>query len=49
MYNAAVRASKLTKLFGTTPAVDALDLEIRKGELFGLVGPDDEFRGQHTD
>lgn len=40
MDNVAVRASKLTKLFGTTPAVDALDLEIRKGELFGLVGPD---------
>jgi len=40
MGNVAVRASKLTKLFGTTPAVDALDLEIRKGELFGLVGPD---------
>ena len=40
MDNAAVRASKLTKLFGTTPAVDALDLEIRKGELYGLVGPD---------
>ena len=40
MDNAAVRASKLTKLFGTTPAVDSLDLEIRKGELFGLVGPD---------
>ena len=40
MDNVAVRASKLTKLFGTTPAVDSLDLEIRKGELFGLVGPD---------
>ena len=40
MDNVAVRASKLTKLFGTTPAVDALDLEIRKGELYGLVGPD---------
>jgi len=40
MDNAAVRASKLTKLFGTTPAVDALDLEISKGELYGLVGPD---------
>ncbi|HUO77695.1 MAG TPA: ABC transporter ATP-binding protein [Thermodesulfovibrionales bacterium] len=40
MGNVAVRASKLTKLFGTTPAVDALGLEIRKGELFGLVGPD---------
>ncbi|HXX80713.1 MAG TPA: ATP-binding cassette domain-containing protein, partial [Thermodesulfovibrionales bacterium] len=40
MDNIAVRASKLTKLFGTSPAVDSLDLEIRKGELFGLVGPD---------
>ncbi|HXX53348.1 MAG TPA: ABC transporter ATP-binding protein [Thermodesulfovibrionales bacterium] len=36
----AVRTSKLTKLFGASPAVDALDLEVRKGELFGLVGPD---------
>ena len=40
MDNIAVRASKLTKLFGTVPAVDALALEIRRGELFGLVGPD---------
>lgn len=40
MDNAAVRTSKLTKLFGIAPAVDSLDLEIRKGELFGLVGPD---------
>lgn len=40
MDHIAVRASQLTKLFGTTPAVDVLDLEIQKGELFGLVGPD---------
>jgi ABC-2 type transport system ATP-binding protein len=40
MDTVAVRASKLTKLFGTNPALDSLDLEIRKGELFGLVGPD---------
>jgi ABC-2 type transport system ATP-binding protein len=40
MDSVAVKTSKLTKLFGTAPAVDSLDLEVRKGELFGLVGPD---------
>lgn len=36
----AVRTSKLTKAFGSNIAVDSLDIEIKKGELFGLVGPD---------
>ncbi len=31
---------KLTKKFGDLTAVDSVDLEIGKGELFGLVGPD---------
>ncbi|MBI5632945.1 MAG: ABC transporter ATP-binding protein [Nitrospirae bacterium] len=36
----AIKTSGLTKTFGDTIAVDGLNLEIRKGELFGLVGPD---------
>jgi drug efflux transport system ATP-binding protein len=36
----AIRTSNLTKSFGDAPAVDNLSLEIAKGELFGLVGPD---------
>lgn len=36
----AIKTSKLTKTFGEHIAVHALDLEIRKGELYGLVGPD---------
>ena len=29
----------LTKLYGATRAVDAIDLAIRRGEIFGLLGP----------
>jgi ABC-2 type transport system ATP-binding protein len=36
----AIRAAGLTKTFGAATAVDDLDLEVKKGELFGLVGPD---------
>ena len=36
----AIKTSGLTKSFGQTKAVDRLDLEVRQGELFGLVGPD---------
>jgi len=36
----AIKTSGLTKKYGNYPAVDNLDLEIQKGELFGLVGPD---------
>jgi len=36
----AIHAAGLTKLFGQTIAVDHIDLEVKKGELFGLVGPD---------
>lgn len=35
-----VRARDLTRRFGELTAVDALELEIRRGEIFGLVGPD---------
>ena len=37
---AAVRARTLTRRFEELTAVDALDFEVRPGELFGLVGPD---------
>ncbi len=36
----AINTSNLTKIFGDNIAVDNLNLEIKKGELFGLVGPD---------
>lgn len=35
-----IRASQLTRRFGSLTAVDHLNLEIAKGEIFGLVGPD---------
>ena len=34
-----VRTVGLRKVFGDLVAVDALDLEIRRGEVFGLLGP----------
>ena len=34
-----IRASGLTKRYGDRVAVDALDLEVRRGEIFGLLGP----------
>ncbi len=37
---AAIKTSNLTKSFDGNIAVDNLTLEIKKGELFGLVGPD---------
>ena len=30
---------RLTKRYGEAPAVDALDLEVRPGELLALLGP----------
>ncbi len=35
----AVRAEKLRKTFGSFVAVDSLDLEIHRGDVFGLLGP----------
>ena len=35
-----IKTSKLTRKFRNTIAVDGLDLAIRRGEIFGLVGPD---------
>lgn len=35
-----IKTNQLTKHFGPTVAVDKLDLEIKPGEIYGLVGPD---------
>src|SRR3954452_9462034 len=35
----AVAASALVKTFGSHRAVDAVDLEVRRGEVFGVLGP----------
>lgn len=36
----AVEIRGLTRRFGDTLAVDALSFDVRRGELFGIVGPD---------
>ena len=36
----SIQTSSLTKAFGSLTAVKDLSLEVRKGEIFGLVGPD---------
>ncbi len=35
----AVQAEQLTKVFGETRAVDALDLAVPRGSVYGLLGP----------
>jgi ABC-2 type transport system ATP-binding protein len=35
-----VRAAGLTRRYGPLLAVDGLSLEVRRGEMFGLIGPD---------
>ena len=40
MENYAVEARGLSKRFKDTVAVDGLDLAVRRGEIFGLLGPD---------
>jgi ABC-2 type transport system ATP-binding protein len=35
----AVHASRLVKDFGDMRALDAVDLEVRRGEIFGVLGP----------
>jgi len=37
--NAAIEITQLVKRFGSTPAVDGLDLTVEQGEVFGLLGP----------
>jgi ABC-2 type transport system ATP-binding protein len=39
MSDNVIEARGLLKLYGSTRAVDAIDLSIRKGEIFGLLGP----------
>ena len=36
----AIKTSKLTRAFNDNIAVNALNIDIHKGELYGLVGPD---------
>ena len=35
----AIRASGLRKSYGDVVALDGVDLEVRRGEIFGLIGP----------
>jgi len=35
-----VRASSLSRRFGTVRAVDGIAFDVRRGEMFGLIGPD---------
>ena len=37
---ALVRVESLTRRYGALAAVDGLSFEVRRGELFGLIGPD---------
>jgi ABC-2 type transport system ATP-binding protein len=39
MAGAAIEISQLVKRFGSTLAVDGLDLTVEQGEVFGLLGP----------
>ncbi len=39
MSDNVIEARGLLKLYGATRAVDAIDLGIRRGEIFGLLGP----------
>ncbi len=39
MTNALVQASELTKRFGSLTAVDGVDFEVQRGEVFGFLGP----------
>ena len=40
MNTSLIKTIDLSKSFGATIAVDRLNLEVKQGELFGLVGPD---------
>ncbi|MFO1161202.1 MAG: ABC transporter ATP-binding protein [Reyranellaceae bacterium] len=39
MADNVIEARGLLKLYGTQRAVDAIDLDIKRGEIFGLLGP----------
>ena len=36
----AIVLTKVVKRYGSTTAIDGLSLEVRRGEMFGLIGPD---------
>jgi ABC-2 type transport system ATP-binding protein len=36
----AISLTRVVKRYGATAALDGLDLEVRRGEMFGLIGPD---------
>src|SRR5262249_13110774 len=38
--DAAIRTRALTKRYGDVEAVRGIDLAVREGEIFGLIGPD---------
>ena len=38
--SSAIEVKSLTKRFGSLTALDQLSLDVEKGELFALVGPD---------
>jgi ABC-2 type transport system ATP-binding protein len=40
MANTRIHAQNITKTFGETTAIDGLSLQVRAGEIYGLVGPD---------
>lgn len=40
MMNTAIEISSLSKSFGAIRAVTEVSLDVRKGEMFGIVGPD---------
>jgi ABC-2 type transport system ATP-binding protein len=40
MSDLAVSLDRVTRRFGSTVAVSDLSLEVRRGEMFGLIGPD---------
>jgi len=37
--NIAIETTKLTRTFNSLTAVDALDIAVESGEIFGLLGP----------
>ncbi len=39
MSGSVIRTRGLTKRFGRITAVDALDLEVREGDIYGFLGP----------
>lgn len=40
MDNSAVRIEHITKSFGTTLALNNICLDVKRGEMFGIIGPD---------